>query len=275
MSYQRWADEMTPVIRSILEGRRETPLNSAAEAWLVYILCRIERPVYRQEIIKKSESLGITLPSEHQIDWALEHLKARGWLLIAFGNEDAGRNGPQGGFVYRLRPDVTTRLKEIIGDLSVYREAHGKLNDWLSTHPPDSANEEAVLAYALYLSESALSLARVLEEMDAINVGFPNAHILGTAILRLRKRGWLIGEDKSAYGLTPAARQFIDTLVQRRTYRDGPDERLRAWMIANPPPGYEGEPIGDSYEEEMEEWDQVLRSEGLLGRGNEGERKGV
>jgi len=274
-SYRPWAAEMAPVVQRILEGRQETPLYSGAEAWLAYLLCVTERSVYREEIVKESKSLDIPLPPEHEIDWAFEQLKARGWLLIAFGIEDAKRNGWQGEFVCRLRPGVRIRLTEITGDLSVYQEAHRKLKDWLSSHPPDSASEEIVLAYALYLNESSISLAKVLEEMDDINIGFPNAYLLGAAFLRLRKRGWLVVEGEVAYGLTPEARRFMDTLVQRRTYMGGSDEHLRAWMIANPPPGFESEPIGDSYAEDMEEWTRVLQSKGFFGRGRKAKRKRV
>jgi len=264
MLYQDWAGEMALTVERILEGKQEPSLNPAAEAWLAYLLCVVDRPVFREEIIKKSKSLDIPLPSEGEIDWALDHLKARGWLRISFGFEDSRKGGSRDEFIYRLSPDVKKRLKEIIEDMSVYDDAHGELKDWLSTHPPDSASEETVLAYALYLNESTVSLAKVLEEMDAINVGVPNAHILGAAFLRMQKRGWLVSDGNKAYGLTPEARRFMDTLVQRRTHMGGPDEQLKAWMTANPPTGFEGEPIGDSYTEEMEEWAQVLQARGHL-----------
>lgn len=274
-SYRPWAAEMAPVVQRILEGRQETSPYSGAEAWLAYLLCVTERSVYREEIVKESKSLDIPLPPEHEIDWAFEHLKARGWLLIAFGIEDAKKNGWQGEFVYRLRPGVRIRLTEITGDLSVHQEAHRRLKEWLSRHPPDSAREETVLAYALYLNESSISLAKVLEEMDAINIGFPNAYLLGAAFLRLRKRGWLVVEGEDSYGLSPEAKRLMDTLVQRRTYMGGSDENLRAWMIANPPPGYEREPIGDSYVEDLEEMAQVLQSKGFFRRGRKGKGKRV
>ncbi len=272
-SYRSWAAEMAPIVLRILEGRQETPLDLSAHAWLAYMLCVTERSSNLEEVVKNSKSLGILVPQEHEIDLALERLKARGWLQIAFGIEDAKRKGWEGDFVYRLRPSVRSRLVKIAGELSAYEEAHRKLKEWLSTHPPDSASEETVLAYALYLNESPISLAKVLEEMDAINIGVPNADLLGAAFLRLRRRGWLKIEGEDAFGLTLEARRFMDTLVQRRSYMGGPDDRLRGWMTMNPPPGYEKDPIGDSHDEDLMEMSQVLKSKGFFEGRERGKKK--
>jgi len=230
---------MAPVIQRILEERQETPQYPGAEAWLAYLLCIAESSLCREEISRKADSMNIQVPPATEIDWAFERLKARGWLWIAYGIDSAKTNGWEGDWVYRLEAGAKRALSRIMGDMSDYQEARKKLKDWLSTHPPDSASEETVLAYALYLNDSAIPLAKVLEEMDAINIGFPNAYLLGAAFLRLRKRGWLVIEKGDAYGLTLEARRFMDTLVKRRTYMGGPDEHLSEWMMTNPPPGYE------------------------------------
>lgn len=274
-SYRSWAAEMAPVVMRILEGKQEMPIYSSTEAWLAYLLCINESSVTRKELIEKAKSLDIPVPPEVEIDWAFEHLRERGWLQISFAIEDARKDGWNGEFVCRMRTGVKRRLAGIMGNLSVFRDAQHKLNYWLSVHPPDSASEETILAYALYLNESHISLAKVLEEMDAINIGIPNPHLLGAAFLRLRRRGWLVFEGENVYGLTLEARQFMDTLVTRRAYMEGPDEHLSEWMEKNPPPGYEPDPIGDSFDEDIEEMMGVLQTKGLLKPAEKGKRNGV
>ena len=239
MSFEADAEEMAPIIQAILDGKPETPQFPAAKAWLAYLLSMTESSLYREEIIRKSESLNIQVPPVTEIDWAFERLKARAWLWDAYVIESAKESGWDGDLAYSLSPRARRQLNEITNSSSDYHETHKKLVDWLSTHPPDWPYQEVVLAYTLYFNESTKPLAKILEEMDTEDYSYSNAHLMGAAFLRLQKRGWLVVEDEHSYGLTSEARQLMNTVIKSERYWGKIDQNLKEWMFAHPPSGYE------------------------------------
>lgn len=247
MSYQADAEDFTPIIQAILDGKSETPQFPAAEAWLAYFLCITESSLYREEITRKSDMLNIQVPPVIEVEWAFERLKARGWLRIAYAIDSAKTSGWDGDWAYSIALGAKRILSRVAGDMSDYHETYKRLKDWLSTHPPDSPFAELDLAHTLYFNESTMPLAKILEEMDWEDIGYPNAHLLGAAFLRLRKRGWLLIEGEHRYGLTSEARRLMNNIIKSERYLGRIDQDLREWMFANPPPGYE--PFdGDPYE---------------------------
>ena len=247
MSYKANAEEMAPIIQAIIDGKPETPQFPAAEAWLAYLPCVSRSSLYREEITKKSESLNIRVPPTIEVDWAFKRLEARGWLRTAYAIESEKTSGWDGDWAYSIAPGAKRLLSRAMDGISDHHEAYRRLEDWLSTHPLDSPFDEVNLAYTLYFNESTTPLAKILEEMDREDIGYPNAHLLGAAFLRLQKRGWLVIDREHSYGLTSAARQLMDTIVKSRRYWGRIDEDLKEWMLANPPPGYE-QFDGDPYE---------------------------
>ncbi len=246
MSFQADAEEMAPIIQAILNGKQETPQFPAAEAWLAYLLCITESSLYREEIITKSESLNIQVPPVTEIDWAFKRLEARLWLRTAYAIESAKTRGWDGDWAYNIAPGAKRILIKVMDGLSDYHEAHRRIQDWLSTHPPDWPYQEVTLAYTMYYHESTTPLAKILKEMDTEDYGYSNAHIMGAAFLRLRKRGWLDIGSNHSYGLTSEARQLMNTIIKSERYWRRIDEDLERWMYANPPSGYkpfDGDPF--------------------------------
>ena len=138
-------------------------------------------------------------------------------------------------------------MSDVIDGISDYPEAHRRLEDWLSGNPPDWPYQEVTIAYTMYYNESTTPLAKILQEMDRMDYSYSNAHVVGAAFLRLRKRGWLAIERNHSYGLTSEARQLMNTIIKSERYWGKIDEDLERWMYANPPPGYD--PFdGDPYE---------------------------
>lgn len=247
MSFQADAEEMAPIIKAILDGKPETPQFPAAEAWLAYLLCTSESSLYRQEIMRKSESLNIQVPTVTEIDWAFKRLEARGWLRTAYAIDSAKTSGWDGDWAYSISLGGKRQFSQVTDGLSDYPEAHKKLEDWLSANPPDWPYQEVTLAYTLYYNESTTPLAKILEEMDTEDHSYSNAHLMGAAFLRLRRRGWLVIGSDHSYGLTSEARQLMNTLIKSEGCWGRIDPDLEKWMFANPPLGYE--PFeGDPYE---------------------------
>lgn len=247
MSFQTDAEEMAPIIQAILEGKQETPQFPAAEAWLAYLLWMSESSLYREEIITKSESLNIQVPPVTEIDWAFKRLEARLWLRTAYAIESTKTSGWDGDLTYSLAPRATRILNQVMDGLSNHHEAHSRIQDWLSTHPPDWPYQEVTLAYTMYYNESTTPLAKILEEMDRLDYACSNAYLMGAAFLRLRRRGWLAIGGNHSFGLTSQARQLMNTIIRSKQYWGRIDEDLEKWMFANPPLGYE--PFdGDPYE---------------------------
>ena len=248
MSFEADAEEMAPIIQAILDGKPETPQFPAAKAWLAYLLSMTESSLYREEIIRKSESLNIQVPPVTEIDWAFERLKARAWLWDAYVIESAKESGRDGDLAYSLSSRAKRILSKVMDCLSDHHEAHSRLQDWLSAHPPDSPFEEVRLAYTMFFNESTMPLAKIMEEMDRMDMNYGTAHLMGAAFLRLRKRGWLVIENEHSYGLTSEARRLMNTIIKSEQYWGKIDQDLEEWMFANPPPGY------DSSDEDFEEY---------------------
>lgn len=96
--------------------------------------------------------------------------------------------------------------------------------------PPQTPWAEAWLGYALYSSQTPLSLEEVFDSADFINHAIPSPDVVAWAFLRLRERGWLEVQG-DAYGLTEEGRLAMGTVVN-----EGVVGRLEKWMSANPPP---------------------------------------
>jgi len=239
MSFQADAEEMAPIIQAVLDGKSEAPQFPAAEAWLTYLLCVSKSSLYRKEITRKSESLNIEMPPVTEVDWAFKRLETRGWLRTAYAIESAKTSGWNGDSAYSIAPGPKRLLSQVMDGTSNHHEARKRLEDWLSKHPPDRPFEEVKLAYTLYYNESTTPLAKILEEMDREDYGYSNAHLMGAAFLRLRRRGWLVIGSDHSYGLTSEARQLMNTIIKSQRYWGRIDQDLEKWMFANPPPGYE------------------------------------
>ena len=102
--------------------------------------------------------------------------------------------------------------------------------------PPQRPFTEAWITYALYCQKSHLPvpLENVLASADAINHAVPIAAEVAWALLRLRKRGWLV-EGGNTYGLTPASRSSVGTTLGEGGLWERV-KRLESWTTTHPTP---------------------------------------
>jgi hypothetical protein len=100
--------------------------------------------------------------------------------------------------------------------------------------PPRRPFTEPLVAYVLFSGKKPASLAGLVDTADFIDHGPPSPDELAWALLRLKKRGWLV-VNGDLYGLTADGKRIIAGIIGQ----DGPQfdqvKRLEGWTSSHPP----------------------------------------
>ncbi len=116
-SYQQWAEQVIPVLRSALGDKYQVPQQRPfVEAWIGYALYSLDRHLSVEEIIESADSINHGIPSPDEVAWAFLSLRKRGWLSAQ-------------GDKYGLTVEGRRAISAIIAQGSVER-----LEGWISTH---------------------------------------------------------------------------------------------------------------------------------------------
>jgi len=94
--------------------------------------------------------------------------------------------------------------------------------------PSGTPFTEPMVAYVLFFDKKPESLAELLDTFDYIERGLPRPDELAWALLRLKRRGWLVVQKK-LYGLTDEGRETIQSVVGAGETWDQMG-RLKEWM---------------------------------------------
>src|SRR5213594_3248180 len=99
--------------------------------------------------------------------------------------------------------------------------------------PPQRPFTEAWITMALFWDDSPHSLEGIIATADAINHDIPYPEEIAWALVRLRKRGWLV-EQGGSYQLSAEGRGYIEHITGEGGVLDKA-ERLEEWTLAHPP----------------------------------------
>lgn len=91
---------------------------------------------------------------------------------------------------------------------------------------------EAWLTYSAFVAKTPITLQRLIEIADAINIGVPDPDEIGWALLQLRKRRWLF-EGGGLLGLTAEGYRAVGDVVGSGGVREE-FSRLCDWVATHP-----------------------------------------